>query len=143
MIAVIILVALLGLYLFGRERVGEGRKTLKIGSTKITVEIADSLPEQIQGLSGKESLCANCGMLFVYPSAKFQTFWMKGMNFPLDIIFIRENNILEIVENLPTRVLGQSIPTITSRFAADRVLEVNAGFVRRHKIKIKEEIEVK
>ena len=108
--------------------------TVAIGNTKIQVEIADDLSEQIQGLSGRDLLCGNCGMLFVYKKPELRIFWMKDMSFPLDIIFIRDEKVTEIFESVPFPQSGQEIPVVASTEAADAVLEVNAGFVRKHGI---------
>ncbi len=54
------------------------------------VLVADSKEERIQGLSYREQIPLD-GMLFIFPSSKKYAFWMKGMSFPLDIIWINEN----------------------------------------------------
>jgi len=108
----------------------------------IGVEIADEMREQIAGLSGRESLCPDCGMLFVFPDKQVRHFWMKNMNFPLDIIWIGDGKILNISENLSPE--GESPEKIyTSTLPANYVLEVNAGFAERHGIKVGDGIEYK
>lgn len=114
------------------NKAGE-RRILRINEAEISVEIADNLPEQARGLAGRDRLCENCGMLFTYRQAQIQNFWMKGMKFPLDIIFIKQNKIVDIAENVP--VPDKEVPQVTSKQEADMVLEVNAGFVRKHLIK--------
>jgi uncharacterized membrane protein (UPF0127 family) len=77
-------------------------------------------------------------MLFIYDRPKIQNFWMKGMRFPLDMVFIRGGVITEIAENIPVSLSGNSAdPTrVQSSFDADWVLEVNAGFANEHHLKI-------
>ena len=111
------------------------QSTLTVGGARLTVEIADELQEQIQGLSGRPSLCPDCGMLFVYSRPAILSVWMKDMKFPLDIIFIREGKISEIYENLPVPETGKAIPAIWSQQEAEMFLEVNAGFVQAHGLK--------
>lgn len=108
---------------------------LKINDMEISVEIADDLPEQTMGLSGRDSLCEDCGMLFVYRDPQIQRFWMKDMKFPLDFIFIKENKVVDIFEDIPVPV-DSEIPRIQSREPADMVLEVNKGFVERNSIRV-------
>lgn len=110
------------------------QKIIEIGKVKIAVEVATSLPQKFQGLSGRELLCANCGMLFVYDQPALQSFTMRGMKFPLDFIFIREGFVVEIRENIPHPRAGEEPQLVHSRIPADQVLEVNAGFVRANKI---------
>ncbi len=114
--------------------------TLTISNIKLTVEIADDLGEQTQGLSGRESLCETCGMLFIYDQPQIQSFWMRGMQFPLDIIFIRGGQIVELAEHVPVPIPGLEIPKIQSREEADMVLEVNAGFVLERHIRVGDRI---
>ena len=104
--------------------------TLTVGGQEFSVEIADSQAEQIQGLSGRQSLCETCGMLFVFPEARTRSFWMKDVNFPLDIIFIRGGKIIEIFADVPIQSSG-NIPTVESTEPADQVLELNAGAAKK------------
>lgn len=99
----------------------------KINGHYLDLELALSPTEHYQGLSDRESLCPNCGMLFLFPEAKEQSFVMRNMNFPLDIIFISpENLIVKIYENL--RPEGSEPKNFYKSFApADKVLELNAG----------------
>ena len=46
---------------------------------------------QEQGLSGKSQLAQDQGMLFVFAQPGKYYFWMKGMNFSIDIIWIGED----------------------------------------------------
>src|SRR3989338_4508503 len=71
----------------------------KIDNKKISVEIADNELERSKGLMFRESLCENCGMLFVYDENGERSFWMKNTLIPLKIIFIDENFIVTDVEN--------------------------------------------
>lgn len=68
-----------------RERV-----LLSVNGYELIVEIADSDSERIHGLSGREKLAADGGMLFVFPRALYHGIWMKDMLFPLDLIWLRE-----------------------------------------------------
>lgn len=130
-----ILVVLAWYVLFGRNR-GMEKRTLVIGKTKLAVEVADEPLEQILGLSGRSSLCALCGMVFVFRQAQIQNFWMKDMKFPLDIIFIRHHKVVEIVENVPIPQPAGEITRVRSQEPADMVLEVNAGFASARGIMI-------
>lgn len=136
---VIIFVALLvgiGWYFYDKNRQSVETGEFVIGGRSLTVEIADSLPKQIQGLSGREELCDDCGMIFTYDRPKFQTFTMKGMRFPLDMIFIEGGRIAEIREGIRYPEAGEEPQVVTSTVQADMVLEVNSGFSRTHGLKV-------
>lgn len=109
---------------------------LKIGNVEFTVEIADTAIARAQGLSGRNKICETCGMLFVFDKPQIQNFWMKDMGFPLDMIFIRDNKVVEIVPNVPIPVAMQDIPRVISSEESDKVLEVNAGFSKENSIQI-------
>jgi uncharacterized membrane protein (UPF0127 family) len=74
-------------------------------------------------------------MLFVYQEEGAHSFWMKNMRFPLDIIWIdRNNRIVDIYEfALPCKDFCK---TITPRANAKLVLEVNAGFIAKNRIRV-------
>lgn len=101
--------------------------TLHIGDRGILVEVADTWYSRIRGLFGRVSLDADRGMLFVFPYASSRLFWMFGMKFPLDFVFLRDGVIVKVVSNVPCPK-GFRFPAIISSYVtADAVLEMNAG----------------
>jgi len=105
-----------------------------INQQRLYLEIASEPAKQIQGLSNRKILKSDHGMLFVYTDKKIRTFWMKDMNFPLDIIWINDNKIVGIDKNLPPAG-SQPEKTYHSPEAVNYVLEVNAGLADRNQIK--------
>src|SRR3989344_4633932 len=70
---------------------------------QVLVELAQTPAAQQQGLSGRKSLGANQGMLFIFPQDEARQFWMKEMNFPLDIIWLnKEGKIMGLATNVAT-----------------------------------------
>ncbi|MFA6552105.1 MAG: DUF192 domain-containing protein [Candidatus Paceibacterota bacterium] len=114
--------------------------TVAIGDTEITVAIADSVDKQDKGLGSLNSMPEDTGMLFNFAIADNYEFWMKDMKFPLDIIWIDENNVITYIEKNAT---PESYP---NTFASDQnslnVLEVNAGFADKHGINIGDSISI-
>lgn len=109
---------------------------------KIKVEIADEALEQWQGLSDRKKLNKNNGMLFIFTDKKIRTFVMRRMNFPLDIIFINDDKIINIQKNLKPE--GKiTINKYSSLEPVNYVLEVNAGFTDKYKIKAGDKIKLK
>ena len=66
-------------------------KYIKIAGQEIKVELAVSDAEKGKGLSGRTGLAPNTGMLFVFEKPGPYAFWMKDMNFPIDIIWLSED----------------------------------------------------
>lgn len=105
-------------------------KNIKIGESTVKIEVAISEEDKKRGLSGREFLPEDQGLLFVFELPGFHSFWMKEMNFPIDIIWIGDNlEIIGIEENLDP----DSYPQIFSPPKPTwLVLEVNAGWAKRH-----------
>ncbi len=92
----------------------------------LSLEIADTDQERYQGLSDRERICANCGMLFVFNDSRERNFVMRRMKFPLDIIWINRGVIEKIDANLSPE--SQEPYTLySSGKPVNRVLELNAG----------------
>lgn len=96
----------------------------------ILVRVADTEKTRMQGLSGVEQLGITEGMWFVFPQVGYYAFWMKDMNFPIDIIWIDENFI--IIDRV-VNVSPDTYPkTFTSSGPVKYVLEIPAGTADLH-----------
>ncbi|MFA6035436.1 MAG: DUF192 domain-containing protein [Candidatus Micrarchaeia archaeon] len=106
-------------------------KAVMPDNASISLELATTRDQVLQGLSGRDSLCESCGMLFIFPEPAPRGFWMSGMKFPLDMIFMSANRtVLNLAENVQP-CAGECL-VLRSRGAAAYVLEVNAGFAKKH-----------
>lgn len=112
----------------------------------INIEVADNQSKRSKGLSDRASLASDSGMLFVFEREDKYPFWMKGLNFPLDFIWIKGNSVVDISENIqppPPGAPDASLPILTANTEVDKVLEVAAGFVKTNKVKIGDKVELK
>ncbi len=111
---------------------------IKLGSQKITVEIADTDPKRSQGLMNRKSLNKNEGMLFIFPRSNYRSFWMKNTFIPLSIgYFDSSKKLVEIHQMEPvTSVMQVQIPRYDSRKPAQYALEMNRGWFKKNKIKL-------
>lgn len=98
---------------------------LYVNGQKLEVEIVDAPDKIALGLSGRMELCANCGMLFVFPERSRYSFWMKDMLFDLDIVWISGDKIVYIAKNV-SHEKGAS-ESINPPSEADKVLEMGSG----------------
>ncbi len=117
---------------------GNSGQTVTVGKKTYSVTIAKTEAELQKGLSGRSSLNSGNGMLFVFPDKQRYTFWMNDMKFPIDIIFINDNKVVDFVENAPAPAAGQSaasLPRYTPSGEVNYVLEVNAKEVSKNNIK--------
>ncbi|TAL19331.1 DUF192 domain-containing protein [Patescibacteria group bacterium] len=118
-------------------------KTIFLNGTAIRTELAVEAAARARGLSGRESLGTEQGMLFVFGVAERYAFWMIDMRFPIDIIWLRLGKVVDIAEAVPAPEPGTDttdLPRYWPRLPADMVLEVAAGTVRRTKLKIGDEV---
>ena len=119
----------------------ENKKTnqIDINGTVYNIEIASTDTEKAQGLSDLTSLDKSSGMLFLFNPPMVPSFWMRQMNFPLDIVWIRNSNIVDLSNNLPVPKKDtdvKDLPTYMPKGEVDSVLEINAGEISAHNFKI-------
>lgn len=94
------------------------------GTFRFMVELADSPREREYGLMCRKALAADRGMLFQFPKADYQAFWMRNTLIPLDIIYIgADGRVVSIVRN--ARPLDET--PLPSSAPAQYVLELAAG----------------
>lgn len=107
-------------------------KAFQIQERTITLEIADSDAERLQGLSGRENLNSGTGMLFVFRRAGYHAFWMPGMRFPIDIIWMdRKFSVVDVEEGVtPDTYPKLFYPSQEAVY----VLEVSAGQAKEYGI---------
>lgn len=114
------------------------KKTLTVGGAVFEVEVAADAVSRMNGLSGRPSLGEKEGLFFIFPEAGMHGFWMKDMNFPIDIVWINENKIVGFSENLlpePDRTVF-TLPIYYPPSEANTVLEINAGAVSKYNLRI-------
>jgi uncharacterized membrane protein (UPF0127 family) len=122
-------------------------KNLKIGEIILNVEVVDTEAARTLGLSGKIArendplglgLGGNEGMLFVFEREGNYGFWMKDMNFPIDIIWIDKDKKITHTENnvspetylkKPPQIFGFDVTSLY-------VLEIPSGFLVENNVKI-------
>ncbi|MBI4411573.1 MAG: DUF192 domain-containing protein [Deltaproteobacteria bacterium] len=95
------------------------------GSTRFTVEIADTEAGRAEGLMNRTDLTSRQGMLFVWLEDTMSSFWMKDTPLSLDILFIdKDSQIVYVASN----TVPFSEDLITPGTSFRYVLEVPAGF---------------
>jgi uncharacterized membrane protein (UPF0127 family) len=87
------------------------------------VEIVDTEKKRELGLGGRGAICQECGMLFVFPENGRHPFWMKGMRFSLDIVWLEKGRVAAVEKDIPASSEKIFSPSVDS----DQVLEFNAG----------------
>lgn len=113
--------------------------SMEIAGKTIALSVADTEAERVRGLSGKERLIDGEGMLFVFTSESRYRFWMKEMNFPIDIIWLSEDGM---IVDMHTDVSPSTYPEVfRPREPVRYVLELPAGFAKANNLKIGDRID--
>lgn len=101
---------------------------LQVGGHTLSLEIAKSDAARERGLGGRKSMPGNKGMVFIFDSAARQCFWMKGMEFPLDMVFMNAHRqITAIHPNISPKTYPKNYCADNTKY----VIELNAGEAAR------------
>jgi uncharacterized membrane protein (UPF0127 family) len=115
-------------------------ETITIGKNTLQVEIASTDAEREQGLSDRTSMPAGHGMLFVFDPPRGVNFWMKDMQFSLDMVFATADGVITKID---TNVTPQSYPELfPSGGPITYVLELPAGYTNTVGIAVGQKIVV-
>lgn len=126
-ILAVIVVVSFALRIYQERRPPEAETALFIlGSGSITAEIADTPEKKELGLGERDSLPARHGMYFPFAADRKWIFWMKGMRFPIDAIWIRDGIVVDVTHDAQPPSEG-AIERFSPKEPADAVLEINAG----------------
>jgi len=139
----VILIGIGALYWFGlfgevkNNQDGSGT-TVTIRDATFHVDVADTPQARSKGLSGRESLDRDEGLLFNFSGSATRRFWMKDMLIPIDIIWIDAGVIVGFSEDAQPEpgVSTTDLMIYASPEPANQVLEVQAGTVGRERIVI-------
>lgn len=114
----------------------EKRLVIFENGTSFQARVAVSPQEQRVGL-GFLPTNTKTALLFWYNSAQERIFWMKNMQFPIDIIWIYKNKVVLVEKNIPPPSLlvgDEKIPRYGYGVLADKILEIPAGEADNKKI---------
>lgn len=105
--------------------------TVTVGDETIIAELADTAELRSRGLGFRDGLAPGTGMLFVYGEPGSRSFWMKGMRFCLDIIWIEDGEITGAAENACPEpgVADADLARYVSDVPVRYVLELPAGWL--------------
>ncbi len=104
---------------------------LAINGHKLTAEVATDDMQRSQGLMYRRMLPENWGMLFVFPDAMPQSFWMKNTYLPLSIAFIDEHGVIVNIDDMKPLTTDPHPSLKPAKYA----LEMNQGWFARRGIK--------
>jgi uncharacterized membrane protein (UPF0127 family) len=118
--------------------------TVRIGDDVILAEVPDAPQDRARGLGERDFLPRDRGMLFVFDSESPHGFWMRGMRFSLDFVWISaERQVVEMTTEVPPE---PGVPEGELRLYRPRepvlyVLELNAGVAEELDIRVGDQVE--
>ena len=124
------------------ERLPADTAALRVGDAVVRAEVADDDAERALGLGGRDSLARDAGMYFELTSDA-PRIWMKGMRFPLDLVWIRNGRVVDVTARVPDEPPGtpeSELPIYSPARPANRLLEVNAGWAKRNGVRVGDEV---
>ena len=115
------------------------KPALHIGDRSFALRIADTAEERMHGLSNTKSLPRNEAMLFKFEEPQRSCFWMKEMNYPLDIVWLSDaKKVVFIKQNAePSSYPTAFCPLKPSKY----VIELNAGEVKAAHITVGQQLD--
>ena len=106
----------------------------------IMIEVADTDAERRQGLSGRESLQEETGLLFIHETKSIPSYWMNGMLISLDFVWLNDGVVVDLTENVPPE--DPPVSFYSPSGLVDTVLEVNAGFIEKHSLSVGDYLDI-
>lgn len=116
----------------------EGEITL--AGKKVDVDIAATSAEREVGLGNRAPLTENQGMLFLFDTSDYHTFWMKDMRFAIDIIWLQDDTVVYIEKNARPQPSQEALKLFKPTQKANKVLEVRSGWANQNNLKIGDRI---
>lgn len=112
------------------------RIALQLSGATISVEVACDGPSRQLGLMHRKTLPESAGMLFVFPRAQRQSFWMKNTHVPLSIAFIDDKGKILQIEHMKPKDERHTVSMSSVSYA----LEMNRGWFDRHGVRVGDSI---
>lgn len=114
------------------------KATVQIGGQTIKVLVANTYLRWVEGWSKKNNMGKYSGMLFIYPRVEEHIMVMRDMYFALDIVWLNDNQIIDMAFNLKPEfgVAEDKLIKYYARGPSNRVLELPAGWLSAHNVRI-------
>jgi len=137
-IALVAALVVVGVLWVGGDDHDRARVTIESANGNVTLDVAvaDTPEERYEGLSGTETIPRD-GMLFAYADAGERTYVMRGMTYPLDIVFVAGGRVTAI---FTAPVEDPPLTTYSAR--AEYVIEVPAGWADEHGVSVGDGVSV-
>lgn len=138
---IILLFVFISLYCAGQTGRNRFIKVYFADGFSATAELAVSDDERAQGLMFREKIGEDQAMLFIFEEENIHSFWMKNMRFAIDILWLDRQRRIVHIENQVPPCSADPCPSYTPAAPAAFVLEVQAGFVEKHGLRLYDRVD--
>lgn len=111
---------------------------IELDKRQLTLELAESAEQRSRGLMHRESLCTDCGMLFVYREPRQLSMWMKNTLIPLDVAFADDNGRILVIKSMQPH----DLTPVGSEQPASYAWEMNQGWFKANNIQVGDRFEI-
>ncbi len=114
---------------------------IEIDNVPLWASIADDDSERTLGLSNTTVLPTDIAKVFAFPTDNKWSFWMKDMNYPIDIIWVDADGVIVHIEhNVDPSTYPKSFsPNESARY----VIETVAGFAADNNVLVGDQVDLK
>jgi uncharacterized membrane protein (UPF0127 family) len=123
------------------ELEGYEQTIVTVNGVSLVTDIADTSEKKTRGLGVRESMDENEAMIFLFDDEAKHSFWMKGMKFPIDIIWLDSNKRIVHIEHSLEPCQAQPCQSYVPDKGALYVLETVAGFAEKHGLQERMKVE--
>ena len=118
--------------------------TVDIGGRLFALELAVDQATRRRGLSGRERIGLADGMLFVFPHAGKQSFWMRGCLVPIDLLYLDPGGyIVDLHRMHPVPgVPDDEFKTYPSKWDAQYAIELAGGMIDELELETGQQIDL-
>jgi len=115
------------------------KSTVILKDISLSVELAQTPKQWEKGLSDRTDLGELDGMVFIFPEYHVPIFWMKQMQFGVDMIWISGGKVVDITRSAIVET-GDKLPTYSPKEPVNMVLETRAGWAQDNGIAIGDQL---
>jgi uncharacterized membrane protein (UPF0127 family) len=125
---------------------------IEIAGERFKLEVSADDQSREKGLSGRNEIAADGGMVFIFPDTAMRSFWMPECVIDIDIVFLDENGLIvsayEMKAERPQRRFESRaeyearLKRYSSRKPAQFAIELKAGSIKRLKLKPGQKLDI-
>ena len=118
--------------------------TVELGGQVLEVQVADTIYHMYKGLGDRESIGKYDGMLFLFDFPGKQGIVMRDMQFPIDIVWFYEGEIVDMAQNIQPEgdISEAQLTKYYPRVSANIVLELPAGWAAKNGVGIGDRLQL-